>query len=62
MVIIGRNSTPTAVLEAVAAAPQPSCPASAKVVFSAAAKHRRLRTARPKNTVAVLKDFPIPKV
>ena len=47
-----RNSPPSAALEAVAAEPQPSCPASAKVVLSAAANHRRLRTARPENTAA----------
>jgi len=36
-----------AALDAVAAAPQPSCPASARVVPSAAANHMRLRTAKP---------------
>ena len=48
-----RNNPPSVALEAVAAAPQPSCPASAKVVLSAAANHRRLRIDRPKNTAAI---------
>ena len=42
-----RNSAPNAALAAVAAAPQPSCPASARVVLSAAVNHRRLRRLRP---------------
>src|ERR1700758_2294199 len=45
-----RKSDPRAALEAVAAAPQPSCPASAKVALSAAANHMRLRTANPEKT------------
>src|SRR5262249_15917370 len=49
----GRNTAPTAALEAVAAAPQPSCPASARVTLSAAANHMRLRTARPETTAAI---------
>src|SRR5216684_3208292 len=48
-----RNRTPTAALEAVAAAPHPSCPASARVVLSAAANHMRLRIDRPNNTAAM---------
>ncbi len=48
-----RKSAPSAALEAVAAAPQPSCPASARVVRIAAANHMRLRTARPKNTAEI---------
>src|SRR5262245_53617152 len=50
--ICRKDSTPNAVLAAVAAAPQPSCPASAKVVLSAAANHRRLRRLRPDNAAA----------
>src|SRR5262249_55017857 len=48
-----RSIPPTAVLEAVAAAPQPSCPASARVVLSAAANHSRLRTVMPQETAAI---------
>src|SRR5258706_5057248 len=48
-----RNSPPTAALEAVAAAPQPPCPASSKVVRIDAANHIRLRTARPEITAAI---------
>src|SRR4029077_9432956 len=48
-----RKSAPSAALEAVAAAPQPSCPASTKVALSAAANHRRFRIDRPKNTAGI---------
>ena len=48
-----RNSPPSAALEAVTAAPQPSYPASANVVLRAAANHSRLRTVRPENTAAI---------
>src|ERR1700737_4411048 len=51
--ICRRSIAPNALLEAVAAAPQPSCPASARVTLSAAANHRRLRIDRPKNTAAI---------
>lgn len=47
------KSPPTAALEAVAAAPQPSCPASARVVLIAAANHIRFRMARPESTAAI---------
>src|SRR5262245_17459052 len=47
------DSAPNAVLAAVAAAPQPSCPASDSVVLSAAANHRRLRMLRPENADAI---------
>src|SRR5882672_9141842 len=45
-----RSSAPSAELEAVAAAPQPSRPASASVVRIAAANHMRLSTAMPART------------
>src|SRR4029077_7751699 len=45
-----RKRDPRAALDAVAAAPQPSCPPSPRVVLSAAANHMRLRTAKPENT------------
>src|SRR5262249_54144648 len=47
------NSPPTAALEAVAAAPHPSCPASASTDLSAAANHIRLRAERPEHTAAI---------
>src|SRR5262245_4967523 len=47
-----RNNVPTAALDAVAAAPQPSCPASVKVVLIAAANHIRLSTANPEKKAA----------
>jgi len=47
------HSAPNAVLAAVAAAPQPSCPASASVVLSAAANHRRFRRLRPEKIAAI---------
>ena len=48
-----KNTPPSAALEAVTAAPQPSRPASAKVVLIAAANHRRLRTAKLAMTAAI---------
>src|SRR5712691_2633950 len=48
-----KNRPPRAALDAVAAAPQPSFPASARVFLSAAANHRRLRTARPEIVAAM---------
>src|SRR5882672_2420643 len=47
-----KNMTPTAVLDVVTAAPQPSRPASASVVLSAAANQSRLSTAMPELTAA----------
>src|SRR2546427_2028569 len=48
-----RNIPPNAALEAVAAAPQPSCPASARGVLSDAANHMRLRMFRPEGPAAI---------
>src|SRR5262245_43647763 len=46
------RAAPSAALDAVAAAPQPSLPASAKVVRNAAANHIRLRIAKPATAAA----------
>src|SRR5262245_7518869 len=48
-----KNSPPSAALEAVAAVPQPSWPASARVVRRVTANHMRLRTFRLDTTAAI---------
>src|SRR6202040_2974711 len=48
-----RKSAPRAALEAVAAAPQPFCPASARVVLSAAANHIAVRPVQWRNVFDV---------
>src|SRR5579871_1117816 len=50
---ISRNRLPNAALDAVAAVPQPSWPASPRAVRSAAANHSRLSSARLPSTDAI---------
>jgi hypothetical protein len=52
VVMSTKRTPPSAALEAVAAAPQPPCPASCNALLIAAAKQSRSRTARPKGIVA----------
>jgi hypothetical protein len=51
--MIRNRTAPSAALAAVAAEPQPPWPASRSALAIAAANQSRLRTARPKRTVAI---------
>jgi hypothetical protein len=53
MAINKSNDPPSAALEAVAAAPHPSLPASDNAVRNAAANHIRLRIAKPDIAAAI---------